>query len=40
MLLTMYSSLVVLRGALFCMFVVVMYPSTGMRCLKKIMQLR
>ncbi len=32
-LLAVYSSLVVLRGALFRAFLVVMYPSMGMRCL-------
>ena len=39
-LLAVYSSPAVLRGALFRAFSVVMYPSMGMRCLKKIMQLR
>ena len=34
------SSPAVLRGALFRAFAVVMYPSMGMRCLKKIGQLR
>ncbi|KAL7539085.1 hypothetical protein ACHAXR_009012 [Thalassiosira sp. AJA248-18] len=35
-LLTIYSSPAVLRGALFRAFSVVMYPSMGARCLKKI----
>ncbi|KAL3815817.1 hypothetical protein ACHAXA_010751 [Cyclostephanos tholiformis] len=39
-LLAVYSSPAVLRGALFRAFSVVMYPSMGMRCLKKIGQLR
>lgn len=38
-LLAVYSSPAVLRGALFRAFSVVMYPSMGMRCLKKIKQL-
>eukprot|EP00584_Thalassiosira_punctigera_P002095 CAMPEP_0172530706 /NCGR_PEP_ID=MMETSP1067-20121228/4351_1 /TAXON_ID=265564 ORGANISM="Thalassiosira punctigera, Strain Tpunct2005C2" /NCGR_SAMPLE_ID=MMETSP1067 /ASSEMBLY_ACC=CAM_ASM_000444 /LENGTH=285 /DNA_ID=CAMNT_0013314951 /DNA_START=65 /DNA_END=919 /DNA_ORIENTATION=+ len=37
--LTIYTSPAVLRGALFRAFSVVMYPSMGMRCLKKIQQL-
>jgi hypothetical protein len=39
-LLAVYSSPAVLRGALFRAFSVAMYPSMGMRCLKKIGQLR
>lgn len=35
---TIYSSPAVLRGALFRAFSVVMYPSMGMRCFKKIKQ--
>ncbi len=35
MLLTVYSSPAVLRGALFRAFSIVMYPSMGLRCLKK-----
>ena len=35
---TLYSSLSVLRGALFRAFSVVMYPSMGARCFKKIKQ--
>ena len=35
---TIYSSPAVLRGALFRAFSIVMYPSMGMRCLKKIKQ--
>lgn len=37
--LTIYSSPAVLRGALFRAFSIVMYPSMGKRCLKKIKQL-
>ncbi len=37
-LLTIYSSPAILRGALFRVFSVVMYPSMGRRCLKKIKQ--
>ena len=39
-LMAVYSSPAVLRGALFRAFSVVMYPSMGMRCYKKIKQLR
>lgn len=39
-LLTVYSSPAVLRGALFRAFSIVMYPSMGMRCFKKIKHLR
>lgn len=38
--LAVYSSPAVLRGALFRVFSVVMYPSMGARCLKKIKQFR
>lgn len=38
-LLTVYSSPAVLRGALFRAFSIVMYPSMGLRCLKKFKQL-
>ena len=37
-LLTIYTSPAILRGALFRVFSVVMYPSMGRRCLKKIKQ--
>lgn len=37
-LLAVYSSPAVLRGALFRAFSIVMYPSMGMRCFKKIKQ--
>ena len=39
-LMTVYTSPAVLRGALFRLFSVIMYPSMGMRCYKKIKQLR
>ena len=37
-LITIYSSPAILRGALFRAFSIVMYPSMGFRCLKKIKQ--